>query len=242
MIAWLLVVLTLTLQLPDSSSSGEPARQNPESPRFWVQAAEKGSAANPKLRRLTVQTSALPEVGAAQFDLVFAPDKLEQPELLAGKLLGNALLESNLTAPGRLRVAFVSSEPISSAGELVIFQAIDSGTSPSVGPEVRLENIKAWKSADSTELAIQIGQAEQPVASSAASSPTTGPTSPPASVAGDTSATQNPTANPNPTNVQVTLCSPLEVHLELPGWLYFIAGSLTTLIAGAICLFVWKRN
>lgn len=242
MIAWLLVVLTLTLQLPDSSSSGASAWQQPDSPRFWVQAATAGSEANPKLRRLTVQTSTLPDVGAAQFDLVFDPGKLEQPELLAGKLLGDALLESNLVAPGRLRVAFVSSEPLSNAGELIVFQAIDSGSSPNIEPEARLENVKAWKSADSTELAIQLGQAERPVASPAASAPAPSPNPQPASVAGATSAVQDATANPNPTNVQVTLNSPLEVHLELPGWLYFIAGSLTTLIAGAVCLFALKRN
>ena len=243
MIAWLLACLFLTIQLPDSSGARNETVQQPEAPRFWVEIAEQQSGNEASQSRFTVQTSALPEVGAAQFDLVFNPEQLKQPELLAGTLLSNALLESNLVSPGRLRVAFVSSDPISGPGDLVVLRDLNGDVSTSRELGVRLENAKAWKSIDSSEVAIDL------------TSTVTLPVVPAKAVVKPSSQTDAQVTTPSPssnsmsqattTSSTVTLAQPtplqVQVQLTLPGWFTFAAGALTTLVIGSLIL-LWMRK
>jgi hypothetical protein len=241
--AWLLVCLLLTIQLPNSSGTIDAIGQQPETPRFWVQSTEKQSNAEPTKNGFIIQTSLLPAVGAAQFDLVFNPEQLKQPELIAGNLLSNALLESNLVSPGRLRVAFVSSEPITGPGELVFLWDANTATSPSRDFSIRLENAKAWKSVDSSEVAIDLNStvnlpavpakavAKQPIQTDAQVT-TLSPSSHPMSQA---TTTNNTVTLTQPTPLQV------QVQLTLPGWFTFAAGALTTLVIGSLIL-LWMRK
>jgi len=243
MIAWLLACLFLTIQLTDSSGAKNETSQQPEAPRFWVEIAEKQSGNEPVPSRYIVQTSALPEVGAAQFDLVFNPEQLKQPELLAGTLLSNALLESNLVSPGRLRVAFVSSDPISRSGELVVLRDLNGEISPTRELRVLLENAKAWKSVDSSEVAIDLTSTVTLPAIHAKA--VVKPSSQTDAQVTTPSPSSNSMSQATPTSSTVTLAQPtplqVQVQLTLPSWFTFTAGVLTTLVIGSLILLLIRK-
>lgn len=242
MLAWLLACLFLTSQLPDSSGASNGAVRKSDTPRIWIQVAENGNQTETNLKQLTVQTFALPEVGAAQFDLVFNPEQMQQPELVAGSLLSNALLESNFVSPGRLRIAFVSSDPISGSGELVILRDLNQEISPKGELDVRLENVKAWKSADSSEVGLELSAPPPTGPAKAVAKPSSSQTNPQAT-------TFSPSSNPLPqvahSSDTVTLAqsTPLQVQVQLtlPGWFTFAAGALTTLVVGSLLLLLARK-
>lgn len=105
--------------------------------QLWIQLPADETATE-----VSLQINSTAKIGAIQFDIVFDPKQTFEAIEPAG-LLPSALLESNLVEPGRLRVAMVSSEPISGIGALAKLK-FAAGSRLVSEQEFRLENLKAW--------------------------------------------------------------------------------------------------
>lgn len=243
MIAWLIACLFLTIQSPEPSGLNNGASQQSPTSSFWIQVVENQSGTEANQSHIIVQTSVLPEVGAAQFDLVFNTEQLKQPELLAGALLSNALLESNLVSPGRLRVAFVSSGPISGPGELVVLRDLNGNIASTRELGVRLENAKAWKSIDSSEVAIDLNVPPPATPAKAIAKSSSSQADAPVTMLSPSSNPTNQVASQSNTLILAqTTPLQLQVQLTLPGWFTFIAGALTTLVVGSLLLLLMRKS
>ena len=80
-------------------------------------------------------------LGSLQIELGYDPAVLEATEVRAGELAKNAMVEYNLTAPGRLAVGVIDAAGINGNGSVVTvsFKVLDKGgTSP-----ITLERIEA---------------------------------------------------------------------------------------------------
>jgi len=252
MLHWLLILLLGAVPVSYQDRSEFIEASGVKVPRIWAQLGLPNQEASSRESRVIIQASSLPEVGAAQFDLVFAPELFAEPVIMPSTILGNALLESNQIEPGRLRIAFVSSEPLPEHGELmkIEFPSIDKderSTSVSVD-SVKLENVKAWRLADSSEVDIRIGPSEQSsFAKTSAVEPKSAPVSslvstPEPAFKASSSSSPIPFVVNIPESIQVTVSSPIEIRIELPGWLYFIVGTIATMIIGLLLALVYKRN
>jgi hypothetical protein len=103
----------------------------------------------------SLQSEAL--IGAGQMELLFDPGVLEFSQVQGGELLSSAMLDSNLTADGHLKIAFVASDVPKSTGRLLtvemkLLSQISAETTLRVG-EVRL-----WKSEDSSEVVTEFSR------------------------------------------------------------------------------------
>lgn len=105
--------------------------------QLWIQLPADETATE-----VSLQINSTAKIGAIQFDIVFDPKQTFEA-IEPAELLPSALLESNLVEPGRLRVATVSSEPISGVGTLAKMK-FAAGSSLVSEQEFRIENLKAW--------------------------------------------------------------------------------------------------
>ena len=247
MFLWLLIPVFEAVQVPCEDWLESHASKSPMVPHIWAQLEPSGKAGSPGAFRVIVRASALPEIGSAQFDLVLAPELERPPVINPGNLLGNALLDSNEIQPGRLRIAFVSSEPLPEQGELLTIECQLKDLAKS-SPSLQLENVKAWKVTDSSEVDIRIGQSElNPTAQSTAMTPLVSPgaqlpIAPEHQVTANPFPATLPLAINLPESIQITVSSPLDIRIELPGWFYFFVGASSTLVFGLLALLVCKRS
>jgi hypothetical protein len=89
-------------------------------------------------------------LGALQFVAVYDPSALEAMGAEAGEVFAG-LVDSNVVAPGRLRVALVTNEGVSADGELVRLLFEVRGTEAS---RVTIEDARAWEQASGLEMAV----------------------------------------------------------------------------------------
>jgi hypothetical protein len=220
--------LFTTSLLPGFSEPTQTGIQPQAESRLYVKSSEAG--------RVIVSAADLDFLGAAQLDLVFPPGTIEQPQVVAGELLSNALLESNLISEGRLRIAFVSSEPLGGTGELLKLEFQSPTSSSPVA--WKLENARGWRSSDSSEISINLSAPPPatPVVEPVDSSKPTG-----------IQPVVSESAQPVPGQSGMTLMlpelpSPLVIRVELPGWLYFAWGGFSVLVVGLlVCLLLKKQ-
>jgi hypothetical protein len=94
-------------------------------------------------------------LGAVQFELAFDPAVLQIKAVEAGSGWPGAMVESNVTAPGRLRVAAVSSQAAAGDGELLVLVVapLEGGDAVS-----RLEMVssRAWEHATNFEMLLKV--------------------------------------------------------------------------------------
>ena len=90
-------------------------------------------------------------IGAGQMELLFDPGVLEFSQVQGGELLSSAMLDSNLTADGHLKIAFVASDVPKSTGRLLIVE-MKSLSQISAETTLRVGEVRLWKSEDSSEV------------------------------------------------------------------------------------------
>jgi hypothetical protein len=124
-----------------------------------------------------------------------------------------------------------------------VLRDLNGEISPTRELDVRLENAKAWKSVDSSEVAIDL------------TSTVTLPAIPAKAVVKPSSQTDAQVTTPSPssnsmsqatpTSSTVTLAQPtplqVQVQLTLPSWFTFTAGVLTTLVIGSLILLLIRK-
>ncbi len=191
-----------------------------------------------------VQVSAanVVNLGAAQFEILFPSEAWEFSQATAGTLLSSALLESNLIEPGRIKVAFVSSESIDGAGTLLTLEFKPISTS-GIPTGVELQNFRAWKQEDSADSEFLVGPTDR--------AETPAPEPPPSTPVETTPATL---ANPEPlpslappvvVNVpptQLNFPESLQLKIEIPGSVWFLAGTLCGLLAAGLIGWIFKTK
>ena len=205
----------------------------PTGTSFSIRQAERGLA--------IVSAVDVEDLGAAQLEVVFPPGSLEQPQVVAGELLSNALLESNLVSAGRLRIAFVSSEPLRGSGELLKLQ-FQSPPGSNTPVAWKLENVRGWRSSDSSEVPISLSA---PPSSSSPAKPIAEPIPEPKPEARPAAAPEPIRAEPAASEVTLNfpqLPSPLVIRVELPGWTYFVFGCLSMLVIGLLACLLLKKH
>lgn len=190
----------------------------------------------------TIELETTEPIGAIQFELVF-PESARVTQSAAGQLLTSALLETHLVAPGRLRVAVISSEPIMGRGTLssLSFESLPESLTETA---FRLENIKAWQ--QESLAAVELGTTPlvstgnpPRLSGSSATSPIQSP---------HEAADAGTLTHPVPTSfdraeleqlivaiLRERAWDPRPVQLVLPHWTAFVAG------AAAMLLVMWLR-
>ena len=185
----------------------------------------------------TIELETTELIGAIQFELVF-PESANVTQSVAGQLLTSALLETHLVAPGRLRVAVISSEPIVGRGTLssLNFESLPDSLTDTA---FRLENIKAWhqESLAAVELGtaplVRTGNPPRLTGSSATSSIQS-----PHEAADADAVTNTVPTTFDRTELEQLIVSilrerawdPRPVQLVLPHWTAFVAGAATMLL------------
>lgn len=96
-------------------------------------------------------------IGAGQLELVFDPSVLEFSQVQGGELLSSAMLDSNLTGDGHLKIAFVASEVPQNTGRLLIVE-MKSLAKAATDTTLRIEKVRLWKSEDSSEVVTEFSK------------------------------------------------------------------------------------
>ena len=91
-------------------------------------------------------------LGSLQFELTYDPAVLEAKEVVPGQGIPGVLLEHNVTAPGRLRVAVAGNQPINGDGELTATFAVKSAGNCVLG----IENARAWEQANGHDMLVKV--------------------------------------------------------------------------------------
>jgi hypothetical protein len=91
-------------------------------------------------------------LGSLQLELTYDPAVLEPKEVVSGPGIPGVLLEYNVTAPGRLRVAVAGNEPINGDGELTTTFAVKSAGNCVLG----IENARAWEQANGHDMLVKV--------------------------------------------------------------------------------------
>lgn len=91
-------------------------------------------------------------VGAAQWELLYDPERLRWVGGNAGELTVDTLIDANLLEPGRAKIAFAGGETVKGSGEVyrVELEWIGNSIEPT---QIRFANVRAWAQADGFELA-----------------------------------------------------------------------------------------
>jgi hypothetical protein len=82
-------------------------------------------------------------VGSVQMDLVFDPKVVEVMAVEAGGLLSNGMVEFNVSQD-RCKIAFVSSDPVTGAGDLLTM-TLRLRDDPGVKSPLIAQNVQAWE-------------------------------------------------------------------------------------------------
>lgn len=110
--------------------------------------------------------------GAAQMELSFDPQKLRWIGGEAGTLTAATLLETNLIAPGRAKLAFAGGDQVTGNGSLFLltFEWIGTDREPA---EIRWDGVRAWDQANGLEMTTssQPGRIAPPAPPAAAETP-----------------------------------------------------------------------
>jgi hypothetical protein len=178
-----------------------------------VSAAESSSEA-----RAGVRFAAAQKIGAGQLELVFDPERMELLALEAGDNLSSALLENSLIQPGRLKVAFVTTDPVVGAGELLRlrFGLRGEWTQTSLA----IENFRAWND-DTVEVPVIVesGKISRPIPALIDQTPGPAVVSP----------------NTPPVTPQVV------IQYLIPGWVYALGGAGATTILFLLILLLRQK-
>lgn len=84
-------------------------------------------------------------IGAVQFDLVYDPSILKAQSITRGPAAGdNALLESNVIQPGRMRAVYAATDGIKSDGVFATARFVVTGNSGQ-SSALTLESSRAWE-------------------------------------------------------------------------------------------------
>lgn len=105
--------------------------------------------------QVPIQIKGAPNVGALQFDLVYDARVLQVDKVARGALVANALLDSNTSTPGRVRIGVVTTEGLKGDGILanVGFQVRGSAGASSA---LTIENARAWDVPDHFEILVNV--------------------------------------------------------------------------------------
>jgi hypothetical protein len=230
----LVLVRAVSQALPAAAINSFPGHSNigsDELQKIWIRANREDP-----VTELTIEISSKEKIGAVQFELVFpAVGVFQQIEPAA--LLPSALIESNILEPGRLRVAVVSSEPITGSGE---FARLRFASLPVSNPatELRLENIQAWHLESLAAVPVEAGKTML-VGGETVQKPNENIILPtPADEVGLVSQTRessNPIARDEIRKIVFDVLrelnlSPQTASAKWSGWVYFAAGVVSTLL------------
>src|SRR5262249_42838945 len=93
-------------------------------------------------------------VGAVHVEVMYDPQVLEFKEVVKGSLFsGNAMIDSNGGAPGRLIVGLVSLDPVSGDGPTATARFNVKGAAGQTSP-LKLQNLRAWDNKSHAELLV----------------------------------------------------------------------------------------
>jgi hypothetical protein len=94
--------------------------------------------------QVPLQVNGATNVGALQFDLLYDPQVLQVDTVTGGPLAGNALVDSNSTEKGRLRIGLATTDGLKGDGVFVQanFKIIGHAGSSS---SLTIENARAWE-------------------------------------------------------------------------------------------------
>lgn len=178
-----------------------------------VSVAESTSEAQAGIRFATAQ-----KIGAGQLELVFDPERMELLALEAGENLSSALLENSLLQPGRLKVAFVTTEPVVGAGELLRLHFGLRGEWTQT--PLAIENFRAWND-DTVEVPVIVesGKISRPIPVLADQAPGPVVVSP----------------STPPVTPQVV------IQYLIPGWVYALGGAGATTILFLLILLLRQK-
>jgi len=236
-ITWVFASLAaqaFVVQAFDSTQSD----RSPDQSLIWLQCDQQADGES-----WTIELATTEPIGAIQFELVF-PESASVTRAEPGPLLTSALLETHLVAPGRLRVAVISSEPILGRGTLssLGFKSLPESLTQTA---FRLESIKAWQqeSLAAVELGtgplVSVGNPPDQAGSSA-----TLPIQFPNAAVETGMVTQSAQTPFDRAELEQLILAilrerawdPRPVQLVLPHWTAFVAG------AAAMLLVMWLRT
>ncbi len=105
---------------------------------------EDSSAASNSTATVGINISEAKNMGSTQFNVSYDPAVLSAKEVAAGELLGGALLESNISEPGLIRVA-VAGAQVEGSGNLIklVFDVKGKQGDESA---IAIKDIRAWDS------------------------------------------------------------------------------------------------
>lgn len=99
-----------------------------------------------------IQLRSAQGLGSLQFELTYDPSVLELKDVVAGPNMPPVLLENNVVAPGRLRIAMVGNEPLNGDAQIQASFAVKTAGSCDLG----LEMVRAWEQANSLDMLVTV--------------------------------------------------------------------------------------